>query len=46
MAKINGYILRAVELAEGTMASHTLKMPVDTVRKTTAKLDVLEPQLN
>ena len=44
--KIHGYILRAVELAEGTMATHTLKMPVDNVRKITTKLELLEPQIN
>lgn len=44
--KIHAYILRTVELAEGTMATHTLKMPVDNVRNITAKLELLEPQMN
>ena len=44
--KIHGYILRAAELAEGTMATHILNMPVDSVRNITAKLELLEPQLN
>ena len=44
--KIHAYILRTVELAEGTMATHTLKMPVDNVRNITAKLELLEPQIN
>ena len=44
--KIHGYILRTVELAEGTMATHTLKMPMDNVRNITAKLELLEPQIN
>ena len=44
--KIHGYILRTVELAEGTMAKHTLKMPVDNVRKITAKVELLEPKIN
>lgn len=38
--------MRAVELAEGTLAKHTLKMPVDSVRNITAKLELLEPQIN
>lgn len=44
--KVHIYILRAVELAEGTMAKHPLKMPVNGVRKITAKLELLEPQMN
>ena len=44
--KTHGYILRTVGLAEGTMATHTLKMPVDDVRTITAKLELLEPQMN
>ena len=44
--KIHAYILRAVELAEGTMATHTVKMPIDNVKKVTAKLELLEPQIN
>lgn len=44
--KIHGHILRAAELAEGTMATHILNMPVDNVRNITAKLELLEPQLN
>ena len=44
--KIHAYILRTVELAEGTMATHTLKMPVDNVHDITAKLELLEPQMN
>lgn len=44
--KVHVYILRAVELAEGTLAKHTLKIPVDSVRNITAKLELLEPQIN
>ena len=44
--KIHGYILSTVELAEGTMATYTLKMPMDNVRNITAKLELLEPQIN
>lgn len=44
--KVHMYILRAVELTEGTLAKHPLKMPVDGVRKITAKLELLEPQMN
>ena len=44
--KIHGYILRTVELAEGTMATHTLKMTVDNVQNITAKVELLEPQIN
>ena len=44
--KIHAYILPTVELAEGTMATHTLQMPVDNVRNITAKLELLEPKMN
>ena len=38
-SKTHGYILRAMEKAEGRMATHTMKMPVGNVHNITAKME-------
>ena len=38
------YILRAVELAEGTLTKHTMMVAAASVRQVTVKIEILEPE--